>query len=268
MRGGRIHRIELAVAVAVLLAMITIGDGTPSSPPSDEAHVARASFATFVEPIIEPQQDTSPPNTTIQLLGDMGTAGWFISAVTVVLLAEDDTGAASTSYRINDGPAQGYGGPFSIEPDGVYTLEYFSVDIEGNTEIPKSAAVWVDKTPPSIVEISPTELLTRSEVTLSWFATDATSGVASYDISIDSGPFEPQGRLESRTISLPDGQHTIRVRAWDVAGLSSESEASFRIDTSPLSITGPRSSLVYILIFGANVAVVTFVWFVRRRRRK
>ena len=119
-----------------------------------------------------------------------------------------------------------------------------------------------------IVDISPTGLVTQSEVTLRWNATDATSGVASYDVSIDSGPFDPLGRQESRVVTLADGAHTIRVRAWDAAGLSSESEVSLRVDTSLLRVTRPGSDLVYVLVFGVNTAIVAAALLLRRRKRR
>ena len=267
--GGTSAGVALAVVTAVMITALAVGNAAASPP---RPGLVPSLYPIEVRPLganpVVPTQDTTPPVTTVRLEGDRGTGEWYISSVTVTLTAQDDVAVASTWYHLNGGGWEEYSLPFSVDQDGFNTVDFYSVDTEGNPEAPNTTTIQLDRSPPVIVEISPTGLVTQSEVTLRWNATDATSGVASYDVSIDSGPFDPLGRQESRVVTLADGDHTIRVRAWDAAGLSSESEISLRVDTSLLRATRPGSDLVYVLVFGVNTAIVAAALLLRRRKRR
>ena len=88
----------------------------------------------------------TPPTTTVDAPTD-----WSNTAITVTLAASDGlSGVAATYYTINGGPATvGTSIPFSL--DGVYTLDYWSVDNAGNEESHHAVVVKVDQTSPTIV---------------------------------------------------------------------------------------------------------------------
>jgi hypothetical protein len=97
--------------------------------------------------------DTIAPTTTAVLNPEApnGDNGWYTTEVNVTLNAVDNesgSGVDKTFYRINGGEWQAYTAPFSLTTDGEYTVDYYSTDLEGNVEEPKSTSVKIDKTAP------------------------------------------------------------------------------------------------------------------------
>jgi len=80
-----------------------------------------------------------------------GCNGWYISNVTVILDATDESGVYRTFYRINGGDLEIYESPFIISEEGEDILiEYYSLDNMGNFEDIKSATLDIDKTAPEM----------------------------------------------------------------------------------------------------------------------
>ncbi|MFH1823167.1 MAG: fibronectin type III domain-containing protein [archaeon] len=75
---------------------------------------------------------------------------WFITDITTISFDCYDAGVGcnGTFYRINSGDWLVYEGPFSLSPDGVYFLEYYSIDALENTEAVKNETDKVDTEPP------------------------------------------------------------------------------------------------------------------------
>ena len=100
--------------------------------------------------------DTTPPVTT-----DNAPKGWVTTpehlnmAVKVTLTATDDlSGVAGTWYRVNGGDwLQGTTLNFAIRADhsadGIWSIEYYSVDVAGNVEPLKGCYVRIDTTEPA-----------------------------------------------------------------------------------------------------------------------
>jgi hypothetical protein len=72
-----------------------------------------------------------------------------------------------------------------------------------------------------------------SDVTVSASASDAVSGLASLDVRIDGGGWTSY----AEPLTLGDGVHTVELRAFDVAGNSSEDSESFSVDTTLPQVT-------------------------------
>jgi len=90
--------------------------------------------------------DKTPPTTDLTIgIHYVDEAGniYVTSATEFTLTATDDvSGVAHTYYRINNGDWTEYVSAFKLEgPDGPYTIDYYSVDVAGNEETPKSATV-------------------------------------------------------------------------------------------------------------------------------
>ncbi|MEW6569521.1 MAG: Ig-like domain-containing protein, partial [Chloroflexota bacterium] len=68
-----------------------------------------------------------------------------------------------------------------------------------------------------------------SEVTVTASASDAVSGLVSFDVSIDGSGWAPYGGA----ISLADGEHTVELRASDAAGNVATESLEVRVDTQP-----------------------------------
>jgi len=95
----------------------------------------------------------------------------------------------------------------------------------------------VDTTPPTIPgNISKTTPDNDNTPTFTWdAATDAISGIASYQVRIDSDAFTDIGNVTTYTVStaLPDGAYTFEVRAVDKASnQGTAGSLAFTIDTT------------------------------------
>jgi hypothetical protein len=193
--------------------------------------------------------DTTPPVTTATLAGTLGSNGWYKAGqpVRLTLSATDDSsGVASTTYAVNGGATQTYGGPVTFT-DGEYTVTYGSVDRAGNVETSKSVSFKVDQTAPSIIAcaLSPAELWPPNhkmvDVTASVTVADSGSGSAGFvlvsatssepdnglgdgDTANDIQDFEigkpdTQGQLRAERSGLGNGRvYTLTYRASDAAG--------------------------------------------------
>ena len=145
--------------------------------------------------------DTTPPTSSLSASGTQGSSGWYTSGVTVSITASDSSSISSTNYRVNGGSWQTYTGPFTVSSDGSNTVEYYSKDSIGNTEVTKSASVRIDRQAPST-----SSSVSGYTVTLS--STDTNSGVASVNYKIGStgawtkytGPFAAGQSGQSLTV--------------------------------------------------------------------
>lgn len=180
--------------------------------------------------------DNAAPVTQLSTSGTAGTNGWFRSAVQVSLNASDSnqSGVVSTSYSVDGGATQTYTGAFSIGTEGVHQVNFWSVDVAGNTEAQQSVAVKIDFTAGTLqksisgVLSSLNYYTTPVQVTMT--ASDLLSGVANIFYRIDggatntyTGPF---------TISI-DGIHFVEYWQADVAANTITSSFEVRIDKTP-----------------------------------
>jgi len=157
--------------------------------------------------------DGGTPSTSAALSGTAGSNGWFTSSsVSVTLTATDPDGPsdiAATYYTLDGGAQQTYTAPFTVSGDGPHSITFWSVDTVGHTETTKSQSINIDTVAPST-----TSSVTGTQVALT--ATDATSGVAARDYTIDGGA---QQTLNSGTITVSGvGSHTVTYWSVDVAG--------------------------------------------------
>jgi len=144
--------------------------------------------------------------------------------------ASDATsGIASYQVRIDSGDFSDVGNvtTFTVADDdaladGSHTLEVKAVDSAGNVGEAGGLTFTIDATPPTtptnITKITPDS---DDTPTFTWdAATDVTSGVASYQVRIDSGDFTDVGNVTTFTVesALRGDSHTFKVRAVDGAG--------------------------------------------------
>lgn len=191
------------------------------------------------EPFVLP--DTTPPETTITLDGtfDRGL-GAYISNVTVTLDAtDDDSGVSQTFYNLDAAGFVPYTGPFVVSAAGSHTVEYYSVDVEGNIEtssIELFAIAIQDTVPPVTVatvsgtpQAPPYETWYEKPVVLTLTATDDSSGVAYIE-------YREKGASVWETYTGPitfnyGGKKTWQFRAVDNAGnVENKQEIQIKID--------------------------------------
>ena len=105
-------------------------------------------FALFGE-----KRDSTAPVTTVDISGTkMGE--YFTSPVLLVLNSIDtpvDTslGVLYTGYSINEDSWAEYKEPVTLSDEGIYTIEYYSEDEDGNIEMAKTLAFEINFTPPT-----------------------------------------------------------------------------------------------------------------------
>ena len=91
--------------------------------------------------------DNTPPVTALKVTGEPDNAGGFISDVTATLTADDPGGwgVNETYYRIGDAGWTRYTSPITVSSEGGSTIYYYSTDMAGNAEMPKSRTVMIHK---------------------------------------------------------------------------------------------------------------------------
>src|SRR5439155_333657 len=216
--------------------------------------------------------DATPPSSTLSVSGTVGGLGWYSTPASVSLSASDGIiGVVSVRYSLDNGTWQNYSHPLVIA-DGRHVLSYRAEDAAGNVEAPHSISIDVDMTAPIATITSPSALtiVASDRVTVTWIASDTTSGVDHIAISIDGGDATalPATTAFRTFTKLADGTHIVNVQVVDRAGNAATSMVTFRVDTGIFSPSGPYGSS---LIVGVSLAILfaaaALVLVIRRRRR-
>jgi len=166
--------------------------------------------------------DGTSPTTTVHLTGMVGTNSWYRSTVTVTLSPIDATsGVSDTLYKLDNGDWQRYYTTtlVSFTDDGIHMLNYYSVDVAGNTEAITTTTVKVDTVLPSTgVTLTGTKIKEgwyRSAVTVTLSVTETTSGVDATFYRVDRESWLPY--TTPFTVSK-NGDHTVDCYSVDRAG--------------------------------------------------
>jgi sugar lactone lactonase YvrE len=204
--------------------------------------------------------DDSPPETSVTITQPRYNE--YVTSASKFVLSSIDSGLTPcgvqyTKYRIippSDSLFTVYDSTFNISgPDGVYTIEYYSVDNVGNTEIIKSTTVKLDNTPPiSRLELQGVKYISEDKtyirpdtqiVVLSEdpVVNDVASGVKFILYSIDGASFD----VYSSPFTLEEGVHTIKYYSVDQLGnFELINSITLYVDaTAPLSVLvigGPK----------------------------
>jgi glucose/arabinose dehydrogenase/type 1 glutamine amidotransferase len=196
--------------------------------------VARYDYVRF-EPDGDGVDDVAPSTTHALAPADPdGAGGWYRSPVQVTLEASDAgdcvSGVDRTQYRIGAGALQDYAEPFTVSGDGAHAVEFRSVDIAGNEEALRPATVRIDATPPATTaSLSPSA--PSGPVAVQLASSDATSGIARTEYSVDGGAWTAYSAVAPPVIAAP-GAHTVAYRATDNAGnVEPDGQVSFTIST-------------------------------------
>ena len=151
--------------------------------------------------------DTSPPDTMLTVDGSNYTDtknNLFITDISAINLSAEDwqgCGVKLTKYRLrwegNDSPIwMNYTTPFrpgDQNGEGNYTLDYYSIDYENNTEPERNQSIVVDASAPDFIEIeiidgyrgNLSDVLNISRRTIFILNFNDTSGIDHYWLSVD-----------------------------------------------------------------------------------
>ena len=123
--------------------------------------------------------------------------------------------------------------------NGEHTVIVRLYDPAGNW-ISDSVTFTVDATAPVVKITSPenSKYYDDGDMTVSWTASDALSGLASVGMSVDGGAsIDVTGLVSYALTGLADGEHTVEITAVDEAGNARTVSVTFTVDTVAPSLT-------------------------------
>lgn len=156
--------------------------------------------------------------------GTMGQNGWYISPVTITFVGGDGEGI-TLFVKIDSGDWFVYTGPFVVDADGVHTVWWYYIDQYGNESPISSVTFKMDTTPPTVTII--VKRIGLFEIGVSAYPSDNTSGVVLLEFYLDDALVG--------NITVPPyefifvtglGEHTVKVIAYDSAGLNGSDSVS------------------------------------------
>ncbi|MBD2870038.1 OmpL47-type beta-barrel domain-containing protein [Paenibacillus arenilitoris] len=185
------------------------------------------------------EEDAEPPVTEIALMPEQpdGKNEWYVSPITFTLSAHDEgSGLETTQYSWDEGEnwITYDGSPLQVLENGRHALTYRSIDKAGNEEAPHTIRLHVDREGPAIKWKSeiPEEIGTADELKLAFELQDEWSGADSDSIAITLDEKRVDHGSALPLFHLPLGEHTLTIRATDLAGNESVHEANFKLVTS------------------------------------
>jgi len=203
-------------------------------------------------------EDTTPPVTTIEIYGDLGENGWYVHLQGIKLVATDDlSGVNKTYYSINGGENQTYTKMFSIYYDGIYVIEYYSVDNAGNVEDVKSAELKLDQMRPGVFVDFQRLGFKKWKFIVQCY--DVTSGMDRvefyYDDNLEFIDYDkPYEWIWNDSINLYN--HKFNIIAYDKAGNKGE-PLLYNTKTIVGIIYNPKITEDYISFFAIKVWILT-----------
>ena len=191
--------------------------------------------------------DNAAPATT-----DDAPTGWVHGPVTVSLIASDSvSGVGVTWVSLNGATALPYTTPLFLTAEGTTTIEYWSVDAEGNAESHRFASVRIDNSSPITSDNAPTAWVGSATLLMLTPNDDGLSGVANTTYSVDgSTSVIGLGPIAFAT----EGTHTVSYRSVDNVG---NAESTHTI-TLHVDVTAPvtTSTVAPSYTATANITIV------------
>ncbi|GAB3938784.1 OmpL47-type beta-barrel domain-containing protein [Micromonospora vulcania] len=195
--------------------------------------------------------DTTPPTVTAEVSGDRDADGNYLGAATVTVTATDaDSGVDTVEYQVDDTNFQPYTQPVVVTAVGDHSVQFRATDQAGNTSTVGSVSFRIvepdeeDTTPPAVTANLAGEqdddgnYIGTATATLA--ATDAGSGVATIEYSLDGAAFTA---YTEPIVVDGVGMHMLHYRATDVAGnTSAEQMAHFTVVAPPVEDTTPPTA--------------------------
>lgn len=196
--------------------------------------------------------DTTPPTVAATVAGDQDSDGNYLGAATVTVMATDaDSGVETVEYQVDDTSFLPYTEPVRVTAIGDHSVQFRATDQAGNTSAVGSVSFRIvepgqeDTTPPEVKAALAGDRDGDGNyvgtVTATLTATDAGSGVATIEYSLDGAAFTA---YTTPVVVTTVGMHMLHFRATDVAGnTSAEQMSHFTVvepqaeDTTPPTVT-------------------------------
>ena len=217
--------------------------------------------------------DTQPPYQEITLFGVLSPTIWYLTNLTFNIVAHDYfSGFNLTRYRVDGGDWQiedwhEYNISFTLT-DGIHSVEYTSKDNASNEEPVKTLIIRIDTGAPYLSITAPTGSIKDANATISWDSGDNNSGIARYEIVVDGNPpivaYNDTHRL---VLNLPNGMHTVLVRAIDAAGNSAEQQITFSVDLETSKPPDQGQEMTILLLAVVIIGSIMLYFMLKRSPR-
>ncbi|MGW0531306.1 OmpL47-type beta-barrel domain-containing protein [Streptomyces sp. NPDC003032] len=238
--GSGVERIEYAAGAdgawqpyTAPVVVDTVGTHTIRYRAVDRAGNLAAEKSVDFTVVAPSTDDRTPPETSAMVTGEKNEQGQYVAMATVTVTASDTgSGVNRIEYAIGDGAWTAYTAPVMVHETGTHKVRYRASDKAGNQAAEKAVEFTVvappvqDRTPPQTSakvegdKDSDGAYLGRARVTVT--ATDADSGVAKVEYSLDGGPYLA---YEAPVVVDRVGRHTVAYRASDKAGNTAEAKS-------------------------------------------
>ena len=180
------------------------------------------------------------PVSTMNVSGNAGLNGWYVSTATVTLSATDPSGSPTTIYyQVDAGSWTTYSAPFTLT-DGRHDVAFYAKNATNATELTKTNPVNVDTHAPSTTAALGGNLVStyyEGPVNVTLTATDATSGVASTQYRLDGGSWQA---YSATVVVSGNGTHVLEYDSTDHAG-NTEGTKSVQIPIGAATLPPPVS---------------------------
>jgi plastocyanin len=202
-----------------------------------------AGFICVDELQITGKKDTTAPTSDITMTGTMKDSGWYSTAVSITLTADDEGSGVKEIHYVLDGVETVIAGDtatFTVSGDGVHNIEFWAVDFTGNEGAHTSVPTFrIDSGSPPTVAITAPEpglylfgnkLLSASRViiigafTIEATASDAESGIYRVQFYLDGDIIceDTEAPFSAYCAEKHSGAGTIKVVAEDFAQNTAE----------------------------------------------
>jgi len=216
--------------------------------------------------------DLTPPAVAVTA---PAAGAWFGAAPVTVLWDGSDglSGLARFESDLDNASATPEGlavnRTYSGLGEGVHSFEVGAFDAAGNSAT-ATVVFGIDTSAPSVSIVSPAEgqVLTTPAIVLDWAGSDPSSGIDHYEVIVDGGTAIVTTSLAQALSALPDGTHTVVVRAVDTAGNSQDARLTFRINTNVFSWDGPFGPWLLLSLILLFILLPLLLLLLLWRRRK
>jgi len=195
---------------------------------------------------INAKVDSQLPSITGTFNGIAGANGWYISPLSFNGNASDTTSGLASFTCTLDGATLSSCTSITVNSEGAHTLVLTARDNAGNTRTLNQNASVDIQNPTLIASLS--GMLGANNwhttATINAFASDPTpgSGLSAFEYNLDNGIWT--AFPTSGVLTLPDGKHSVDLRAMDKAGHITSSSNSFWLDSlAPTIVLNPNGTL-------------------------
>ena len=187
--------------------------------------------------------DTQNPALNASISGTLGSNNWYTNALLSATASDPSPGSGLSVLEYSlDGSGWAtfpLSGTLNLS-EGKHTVDLRALDQAGRT-VSSSKSFWLDRVAPGLtLDTAGTIGLNEwyiTNLTLTASASDKTSGVDVFDYSLDHGGWQAY----TTPLRLGDGAHNVSIWAQDAAGLVTQIDRVYQVDTRLPQIAGSLS---------------------------